>query len=146
MQTFLPYDSFKESARVLDRQRLGKQRVEAYQILRALNGESKGWVNHPATNMWRGYEKSLVVYGTTICAEWKARGYKDAMQARIGEYFYKFPESEDGLPSWFGNDEFHLSHRSNLVRKFPEHYLQYWPGMSPDLEYVWPVGRELILS
>ena len=145
MQTFLPYDSYRDSARVLDRQRLGKQRVEVFQILRALNGESKGWVNHPATNMWRGNEKALVVYGTTICAEWKARGYKDAMQARIGEYFYKFPDAADGPPSWFGYEEFHLSHRSNLVRKFPEHYLQYWPDMTPDLEYVWPIGREAVL-
>lgn len=28
MQTFLPYQNFVASARVLDRQRLGKQRVE----------------------------------------------------------------------------------------------------------------------
>ena len=29
MQTFLPYSNFKKSAKCLDRQRLGKQRVEA---------------------------------------------------------------------------------------------------------------------
>ncbi len=33
MQTFLPYDSYADSAAVLDRARLGKQRVEAKQIL-----------------------------------------------------------------------------------------------------------------
>ena len=54
MQTFLPYKTFKQSAQVLDNKRLGKQRVEAYQILRALCGESKGWVHQPATVMWRG--------------------------------------------------------------------------------------------
>jgi hypothetical protein len=90
MQTFLPYRDFKKTARSLDRQRLGKQRVETYQLLRALNGETKGWVNHPAARMWSGHEKTLVVYGTVICAEWKSRGYVDNMQARIGEYFYKF--------------------------------------------------------
>lgn len=36
MQTFLPYPSGVKSARVLDRQRLGKQRVECLQILAAL--------------------------------------------------------------------------------------------------------------
>jgi hypothetical protein len=61
------------------------------------------------------------------------------MQERIGAYFYKFPESSDGRPTWMGNDEFHLSHQSNLVRKFPEHYGPQFPGVSPDLEYVWPV-------
>lgn len=33
MQTFLPYSSFEESAKCLDNKRLGKQRVEAKQIL-----------------------------------------------------------------------------------------------------------------
>jgi Pyrimidine dimer DNA glycosylase len=36
MQTFLPYPDFVACARVLDSRRLGKQRVEALQILRAL--------------------------------------------------------------------------------------------------------------
>ena len=35
MQTFLPYDNFEESASVLDWKRLGKQRVEAMQIVNA---------------------------------------------------------------------------------------------------------------
>ncbi|MDQ1681515.1 MAG: hypothetical protein QOH99_56, partial [Frankiaceae bacterium] len=35
MQTFLPYADFGASARVLDDRRLGKQRVETLQILRA---------------------------------------------------------------------------------------------------------------
>lgn len=139
MQTFLPFESFYDSAQVLDRQRLGKQRVEVFQLLKALNGESKGWVNHPAARMWRGYEKTLVVYGTTICAEWKNRGYKDSMQARIGEYFYKFPDAADGRPAWLGDEEFHRSHQSNLVRKFPEHYHWLFPSVPNDLPYIWPV-------
>ena len=51
MQTFLPYKSFKDSFKVLDYRRLGKQRVEAYQILNVLLGrtKTKGWSNHPAT-------------------------------------------------------------------------------------------------
>ncbi|HMC68015.1 MAG TPA: pyrimidine dimer DNA glycosylase/endonuclease V, partial [Mycobacteriales bacterium] len=36
MQTFLPYSRFDASAAVLDDLRLGKQRVETLQILRAL--------------------------------------------------------------------------------------------------------------
>lgn len=36
MQTFLPYPDFSASARVLDDKRLGKQRVECLQILKAL--------------------------------------------------------------------------------------------------------------
>ena len=36
MQTFLPYPDFAESAKVLDNKRLGKQRVECLQIMKAL--------------------------------------------------------------------------------------------------------------
>ena len=36
MQTFLPYEDFTKTAQCLDYKRLGKQRVEAYQILRIL--------------------------------------------------------------------------------------------------------------
>lgn len=144
MQTFLPYSDFHETARVLDRQRLGKQRIEVFQILRALNGESRGWTNHPATNMWRGFEKTLVVYGVTVCGEWKNRGYKDTMQPRIGEYFYKFPDAFNGRPGWLGDGEFHLSHQSNLIRKFPEHYGPIFNGVPDDLPYIWPVVEPLL--
>lgn len=49
MQTFLPYPDFRATAKVLDRQRLGKQRVETKQILLALErpGTPTGWGRHP---------------------------------------------------------------------------------------------------
>lgn len=42
-------------------------------------------------------------------------------------------------PSWLGDEEFHRSHRSNLLRKNEQHYQQFWPDERNDLEYVWPV-------
>ena len=54
MQTFLPYADFAETARVLDQRRLGKQRVEALQVLRALFIPGYGWRHHPVVRMWRG--------------------------------------------------------------------------------------------
>ena len=62
MQTFLPYDDFVLSLDCLDYRRLGKQRVEAMQLLNAMKREKGGWINHPATKMWRGYEKALTEY------------------------------------------------------------------------------------
>ena len=41
MQTFLPYESFRESAKVLDWRRLGKQRVEGMQIINAIEGKKR---------------------------------------------------------------------------------------------------------
>ena len=46
MQTFLPYPDFAESAAVLDSKRLGKQRVEALQVLRAVTRLTYGWKRH----------------------------------------------------------------------------------------------------
>lgn len=61
MQTFLRYEDFVATAAVLDDRRLGKQRVETYQIPRALTWSSHGWKNHPAVKMWRGFVPALVV-------------------------------------------------------------------------------------
>ena len=65
MQIFLPYKSFKKSAETLDFQRLGKQRVEALQIINIIEGNPrkdglpyKGWINHPCIIMWRKYLSS----------------------------------------------------------------------------------------
>lgn len=136
MQTFLPYPSFVESAAVLDYKRLGKQRVETWQILRALRGETKGWVNHPATRMWRGYESALAFYGWVMADEWQMRGYKDSMAQRFIDAQLQYGEMVK--PPWLGDSKLHLSHQSNLVRKLPEFYGDKFPGVSPDLEYVWP--------
>ena len=135
MQTFLPYPHFHESAKVLDYRRLGKQRVETLQLLKALtNGGA--WSNHPAAKMWHGYEDALVLYGVTMCREWLNRGYKDTCLPKIQAYA-KFTNVL--LPEWLGDESFHAAHRSNLLRKAPEHYTQFGWIESNDLEYIWPV-------
>lgn len=139
MQTFLPFPDFSATARILDRQRLGKQRVEAWQILNALKGESAGWRNHPATKMWRGHEYQLCRYGVAICEEWRARNYKDTMLERFSAVVGLYQDCIK-LPSWFGNDSFHKAHQSNLIRKLPAHYKPLFPDVPNDLEYVWPVS------
>ena len=133
MQTFLPYTSFKESAKALDNKRLGKQRVEAYQILKALTGQSKGWVNHPATVMWRGHEHYLIKYGLVVCAEWIGRGFNDSLTLKFLEDYYTFPEIR---PWWYDFEPLHTSHKSNLYRKDPMHYADFEYAGS-ELPYVW---------
>ena len=134
MQTFLPYASFQKTAQVLDNKRLGKQRVETYQILRALTGTTKGWVNHPATVMWRGYEFALCQYGITMCVEWEYRGYRDTLLDKFAEYANQFDNT--GNPWWLGFQPLHISHQSNLYRKDAIHYKDF--VVAPlDLPYVW---------
>lgn len=143
MQTFLPYEDFKETARVLDYRRLGKQRVEAWQILRAMNGLTRGWTNHPATKMWEGFESALCQYGIDICDEWVRRGYKDTMTVRFQDHLRTIDEPTV-MPPWLGYDKFHESHQSNLIRKDEIFYGHLFPGVPNDLEYVWP--SELLVS
>lgn len=132
MQTFLPLDDMVESVRALDDKRLGKQRVEALQILNALQGKSRGWTNHPATRMWRGHEQALRVYHDHCIDEWVSRGFRNSMPrlAEVGSPY--------DLPVWFGDPEFHRSHRSNLLRKDPEFYGWYGWAEPHDLPYIWP--------
>lgn len=140
MQTFLPYSDFELSASVLDRMRLGKQRVEGFQLLKTLLDDG-GWSNHPAAKMWAGYEAGLARYTIAVCTEWVARGYRDSCDEKIRQlcFVHYIDLYDEGLPPWLGDEHFHLSHKSNLIRKLPEHYGPLWPDVPDDLSYVWPV-------
>ena len=138
MQTFMPIPDLFNSLDLLDYRRQGKQRVEAYQILRTLLGQSNGWKNHPAVRMWRGYETALVQYGMTCCTVWTKRGYKDSLYAKFLELYNLCP-TEAVVPPWFGDEKFHASHRSNLLRKDPAYYGKFGWSEPDDLPYYWPV-------
>ncbi|WP_236243540.1 MSMEG_6728 family protein [Streptomyces sp. CC228A] len=151
MQTFLPYPSFAASARVLDRRRLGKQRVEALQVLRGLTVPGYGWRRHPAVRMWAGYEEALVRYGLEICGTWTAGGHRDTCAASLLAGFRALHpdagvrEQEElaargELPPWLGDSAFHTSHQSALLRKDPEFYAELFPGVPAGLGYVWPAS------
>lgn len=137
MQTFLPHASFARSAWSLDNRRLGKQRVEAWQVLRAITDPDYGWQHHPAVNMWRGHEDALALYGETITYTWILRGFKDSL---LDNFTSRRVDDEPTLPSWIGDPEFHRSHQSNLIRKMPDHYGPQFPDVPDDLPYVWPVA------
>ncbi|WP_461010200.1 MSMEG_6728 family protein [Streptomyces capparidis] len=149
MQTFLPYPDFATTARALDVRRLGKQRVEALQVLRGLTVPGYGWRHHPAVRMWAGYEEALVAYGTVICRHWRKAGHRDTCEGQLRAGFAALagrpaPRSQRALaaagdlPPWLGDPAFHRSHQSALLRKAPDHYGPLFPDVPDDLPYVWP--------
>lgn len=146
VQTFLPYRDFRRSAECLDNRRLGKQRVEAMQILMTLLDANRGWRRHPAVAMWRGYEYMLALYGIEICNEWRRRGFRDTCKEKIIALTEQLAGGADevrvDVPTWLGREDFHRSHQSNLVRKDEEHYRRYFPDVANDLPYVWPAREE----
>lgn len=144
VQTFLPYPDFARSAAVLDGPRLGKQRVETLQVLRALELPDYGWVNHPAVRMWRGCTPALVAYGLACTAAWTSGGRADSTERLIGEFAPQVVgRGQDDLaelmPPWLGDEALHRSHRSALLRKDPGFYRPLFGDDDPDdLPYVWP--------
>jgi hypothetical protein len=139
MQTFLPYPDFEKSAKCLDYRRLGKQRVETWQILQTIVGNSDGWKNHPAVKMWRKNTDALCAYGRAICREWISRGYKDTMLDRFSQFEFATVGEMYVPPIWFGNKKFHSAHRAALLKKFPSHYKQFGWKEKPKIQYYWPV-------
>lgn len=141
MQTFVPLADFHRSAKAMDLKRLGKQIIESQQIFKALSIPEYGWKNHPATKMWDGHRLALVKYTKCFNQEWFKRrgshhgGYLNLLSI-VTEMEIDYEEFE--MPEWWGREDVHESHKSNLIRKMPEHYGPMWPDVPDDLPYVWP--------
>lgn len=149
MQTFLPYPDFRLSAIALDNRRLGKQRVEGWQILEVLRSKrekpynSTGWMHHPAVLMWEGYEHSLATYTLAVIGEWQRRAFNDSMLARVSD---RLQELHGGFtkanPPWLGDQRLHSSHRAALLFKDPEFYGKNSWNESPGINYWWPTKEK----
>lgn len=137
VNTFLPYSNFQKVAKILDRQRLGKQRVEAKQLINILTDATnkKGWRNHPAVKMWKGYTDALKYYYNTIVKEWIERGYENNMA------FYKIPKKIK-IPWFVKNKSLNLTHQASLLRKYPAYYKKIFKPPPPPkymiYTYIWP--------
>ena len=102
--------------------------------------------------MWRGYEEALGRYSLVCCEVWLERGFADTCAATILADLGNAgitdirtqPElaAAGALPPWLGDDRFHVSHQSSLVRKDPEFYAPRFPGVPDDLPYHWPTQVE----
>lgn len=133
MQTFLPYSDFHLSLWCLDYRRLGKQRVEAFQLIQAITRPDYAWQNSPPTVMWRPYLDALKHYYNVSLRIWIAKGYNNSMKP------YYIDESNIVFPSWIGDKRFHSSHRSNLLRKDMIYYYKTCQWTEPDnMLYQWP--------
>jgi hypothetical protein len=114
MMTFIVVGNFIINASLLDDEHLGKQRVEAVQILNTIiNGD--GWKNHPICKAWAKYVPALKYYINCIITEWKTRGHKNNMP------LYEISE-EIIIPWWAKWERLHQSHRAMLYRKNPFYY------------------------
>ena len=130
---FLPYPDMERSVRCLDRSRINKQKLEARQIISALEGRIEGWKNHPAILMWKGHEDMIKTYFNLCIDECIRRGYSNTMD--------KMDVSSYDLPWWWGWEEFHRSHQASLIRKHPCFYTPIFSDIDSrylDKGYIWP--------
>ncbi|SHO33377.1 Hypothetical protein BQ3484_309 [Cedratvirus A11] len=159
MQTFLPlffvYDEdktllenletyFAEVASIMDRQRAGKQRVEAMQLLDVLLARKplSSWKNHPATKMWSPWTEALKLYHNMFIKEWIKRGYKNTMKLeKIDE---KKIEAQ-GVPEFITNKHFIERMQANLLHKDAEFYGEYEWEVRPAVGYYWLVEGKYYL-
>jgi hypothetical protein len=141
VNTFIPYSSFKKCAKVLDNKRLGKQRVEAKQILNIIeklkthdpSTKYLAWSNHPVVLMWKDHIPALKMYYNTIVQEWIERGFRNTMK------FYRLPHKID-IPWFMHNEQVLLSFRAALLRKNHAHYSKFFINVPPEYmkrSYVW---------
>lgn len=136
MQVFLPYSDFQKSVQCLDPKRLGNQVYR--ECLTLIRG---AWPNHPASKMWKGYEKSLARYALFGLKELSKRGRNYPHHIITFEEYLNRTGTEEN-PPWLGNGRLHASHRSNLLRKNREWYGKFGWTESDDLPYFWPTKEE----
>lgn len=154
--------SLEHICETLDRQRLNKQKVEANQILKASLGLTKGWSNHPAVLMWKGYQNALKYYFNEIAKACVKRGFKNNMtlyeftEEQLNNVEYQTVQDylQNGIPVeascdkiifpwWFQWKPLLYSHQASLLRKFPEYYEKIFLP-NDELEdyvitgYLWP--------
>lgn len=150
MQVFVPYTDFPNCAKCLDSPRLLKQLVEVYQILLVIHSvpkedgsPRKGWVNHPAVVQWKPWPGALARYADAVAEECDMRGIETQ---KLRQGLSQFPREGD-MPTWWGDEDVHSSHRARLLQKDPSHYGAFgWPeAEDPNLaerDYWWPVPNE----
>lgn len=161
MQTFIPIATtdFSEIAKTLDNKRLNKQALEGWQILMTLTeldpeGNDripKGWANHPAVKMWRGYEKALLDYIIAMCDEWRSRGFHTTIDDKARTTF-TIAVSKGKVSTVLSYppcivEEVAITHRQALLSKHYEWYSQFnWAedtGSQPlTYEYLWVIEEK----
>lgn len=125
VNTFVTSNSVSECASNLDNKRLGKQRVEAKQIIDCIESKlTKGFGNHPATLMWKDHIIGLKYYCNAMIKEWKSRKnskgepFKNTMEI----YELDIKDEKEIMPWWFYCKQLQLTHKCSLLRKNPVYY------------------------
>lgn len=132
MQIFRPYVDWSRSAAVLDDLRLGKQRVEAKQILNVflrkaglLRDGLRGWLNHPIVLLYynggRPYVDDVIGMFNACVREWVRRGKQSSINLDDVKHLLDQLEKTPGTPITHLHE---IEYRRILLLKKPSHYIK----------------------
>ncbi len=129
---FRPYTDWERSAACLDDLRLGKQRVEAKQILYVflrklgiVRDGKRGWLTHPIVllyfNNGKPYIDDVVGFFQACVKEWKKRGKQNFICLDDIQQFIRQIEKTPGTPITRLHE---IEYRRILLIKNPNHYVK----------------------
>jgi len=151
MQIYMPYDHVERSSRVLDAVSLLNQIQDARKIILHNDGRSMP-EGDPLLDMWKGYSLFLAAMGFGAAGEAINRGISIMGVMSLTDYrvFFELvirnsaPVSEI-VPSWYGRDELHRSHRALLLKKDPIAYQRFKEedsSLRPSSKVWWPTVED----
>lgn len=146
MMTWMTRTSYGRTAEDLDNVQLNRCMTDTVVIFDVLTGAARGpRVRHPAMRMWNGYEFALGVYAMMLCLEWSGqRGFTGHqsfwyLSRAINQMKGDDPDFVYEAPPWREDKDVLASHRSNLLRRYPQTYDGKWEVCPENWPYIWPV-------
>jgi hypothetical protein len=140
--TWLSRIDYLDAAADLSDDLLAQQVSEGAWLFAYLMGEVEDddlAAGHPAVWAWSGYEAALAAYVCAHDAELARRGIYMVEGSRTAGLLQHTRRKEAlpfELPPWHNDLDVLRSHRSNLMRRWPETYS--WPKTPEQMPYVWP--------
>lgn len=129
---WLPYSDFEKSVACLNTQHLNRQRTNCQVLAKSFIAPNR-WNNNPIFKVWSPYYEVFQYYHDVCVREWVSRGW------RTSAVLFEAPKPDKRKLPWFiGVEEFHSSHRANLLRLDPTYRSRMNWGEDPNLPYLWP--------
>jgi len=121
---------------------------QGIKLLRSLTTEDGVYGNtRPEFRMWEYHETALAAYLVALEASLSTRGVFSFHHHRVRSTLFDFqrvnPEVQFESPSWWEDVDVLRSHRSNLIRRWPDQYGETWRRTPKNMPYLWPfIDRE----
>lgn len=104
--------------------------------------EEHGSAPAPLVGMWIGYEAALAAYSVACAITLVGHGVSSGVRSlEMANTLTQLRRNGDPapfeMPPWIEDIDFLMSHRSNLMRRWPDVYK--FPRNPTDMPYLWPI-------